>query len=395
MPLFRYRAIRRDKKKISGHVEAATSQEAKRQLRDQGLMLVSIELGANSQKGVRLKSEALGTFTLQLSQLLEAGMPLYDALRALEEQGKGEASHPILLGLCEKVRGGISLSEAMGSYPDSFDGLYRTLVGAGEAAGDLSGVLERLRLFLHKQEALKGQLITALIYPAVLGGFSLLMVAMLLGFVVPSLETMFEDREVNGLTQAVLAVSRFLSQGWPYLLPLFVGLAFVVRWGWRQSAFQHWLQEVTLHVPVLRSLVIRVPLARFCRTMGTLLDGGLPLVEALHLAKGALHHHSLEKVMAEGEEKIAQGSSLSVELAKESLIPPLMAKMVAIGEETGGLAKMFHRIAEMYEQDVEKYLSRLTALAQPVILIVMGGVVGVVLLAVLLPLLDVSGFGGP
>jgi general secretion pathway protein F/type IV pilus assembly protein PilC len=355
-------------------------------------MVTQLNEGALGQSKARLKGDSLLTFTLQLSQLVNAGIPLYDALMVLEDQYQGESVHPTILSLAEKVKSGRSLSEAMADHPDSFDKLYQSMVTAGEASGALDIVLERLRTFLAKQIALQRQIITALIYPSVLASFSLLMILMLLGFVVPGLEAMFEGREVNTLTGAVLATSRFLKQYWWIYLPLLGAVGTAAVYQCRQPAFKLWWQGFSLRIPGLRSVVLKASLSRFARTMATLLEGGLTLVEALRISRGVIKNQVLEESLQRMEEAIIQGSSLSEELKKEPLIPKMVGRMLSVGEETGSAASMFSRIAEMYEQDVEKALTRLTALAQPVILIVMGLVVGVILLAVLLPMLDVTGF---
>ncbi|MCB1136032.1 MAG: type II secretion system F family protein, partial [Chlamydiia bacterium] len=269
-----------------------------------------------------------------------------------------------------------------------------SMVAAGEAAGALEIVLERLHQYLQKQQQLKSQISTAMIYPAVLASFSLLMVIMLLGFVVPSLEAMFEDREVNTLTAAVLGLSRFLSNYWFVYIPMLALIGGGAYYQMRTPRFRLWWQAQSLRIPGIRGLVMQAALARYCRTMATLLEGGLTLVEAMDITGGVLKNATLEAVFDRIRQHIVDGSSLSRELSKQPLIPQMMTRMLAVGEETGSSAAMFGRVADIYEQDVEKNLGRVTALAQPVILVFMGLLVGTVLLAVLLPLLDISGFAG-
>lgn len=392
MALFHYQSLDSSGKKRSGIVEAAGEREAKIKLREQGVIVTRIKLKNSVNKRENLKGDALLAFSVQLSQLINAGVPLYESLTAIEEQSRGESYHRITLSLCEQIRNGTSLSGAMLTYPESFDKLYCGMVAAGEAVGALGPVLEKLTYFLERQMKLKKQIITAMIYPAILGGFSMIIIALLLGFVVPSLEGIFADRKLNTFTSAILGLSHLFRDYWWVYIPLLIsGLIWSV-WKLRSPQGKEWLEKAVLKVPLLKSLAIQTAVARFCRTMGTLLQGGLSMIESLRISRGVMKNIVLEKEVQIAEGRIIEGHSLSQELSRSNYFPNLVSRMLAVGEESGTSVAMLNRIADMYEQELEKTLDRVMALAQPIILMVMGLIIGSVLLAILLPLTDVSSF---
>jgi len=390
MPLYQYQAFDLKGKKVRGAIEGEGIRDAKEKLRRQGIMVSRIEAGKSVASKENLKGEALLSFTLELSQLVDAGVPLYESLVALEEQYRGEPSHRILLSLCEQIKGGNSLSQAMAAFPDSFDTLYLSMVRAGESSGALGLVFKRLVQFLQRRMKVRKQLMTAMIYPSILAGFSLLIIFLLLGFVLPSIEGVFEGRELNRFTAAVLGVSHFLQSWWWLYLPLLAGAGVLLYFKMRTKKAREWMQALSLKLPFVKKLVVQASLARFTRTMGTLQAGGLTMIDSLRIARGVLGNVVMEREFKAVEEKIVSGSLLSRELEKSAWIPKMASRMVAVGEDTGDLMPLFNKIADIYEEELEKTVDRLMALMQPVILVVMGAVIGIILLAVLLPLTDIG-----
>jgi len=392
MPLYQYNYVDAQGKRKSGAIEAQGDREAKIKLREQGVLVTQLKAKAKVGKKQNLKGDSLLAFTVQLSQLINAGVPLYESLIALEEQSRGDSYHRVILSLCEQIRAGSSLSAAMGAYPDSFDKLYCGMVAAGEAVGTLGPVLEKLSFFLQRHMKLKKQIVTAMIYPGILGGFSMLIIALLLGFVVPSLEGIFAERKLNAFTNMVLGLSHVFRDYWWLYIPIGVAGAAWTIWKIKSPQGRLWMEKTFLKLPLFKTLVVQTAVGRFCRTMGTLLQGGLNMIDALRISRGILRNVVLEKELQVAEGKIIEGHSLSQELGKSDYFPQLVARMLAVGEESGTTVVMLNRIADMYEQELEKTLDRVMALAQPVILIVMGMVIGTVLLAIMLPLTDVSSF---
>lgn len=390
MALYSYQALDISGKKKSGFIEAHNERDARSLLRDQGIMVSQLTPKNTVSSKQNLRGEQLMTFTLQLSQLLGAGIPLFESLMTLEEQYRNDPCHQVVLSLGEQIKAGTSLSAAMGNFPASFDKLYRSMIAAGESVGALDVVLMRLTHLLGKQDKLKKQISTALIYPAILGSFSLLIILLLMGFVIPSIEGIFADRPLNGFTSFVIAVSHFCRDYWWLYIPGIAGLVFYSVKQLRSPKGKIWLQHTVLKVPLVKGLVIQAGVARFCRTMGTLLQGGLPIIESLRISRDVMQNVVLEAEIAQAETKIIEGSSLSAELGRSKYIPTIVARMLSVGEDSGSSITMLNKLADMYEDEVEKNLERVMALSQPIILIFMGAIIGSILMAILLPLTDMS-----
>lgn len=390
MPVYHYQAIEPRGKKRKGFIEAEDEKDAKLKLREQGVMVT--KLSAQGKMGLRqnLSRDQLLSFTLMLSQLIDSGIPLYESLMAIEEQSRLESYHRIIASLCEQVKAGSPLSSAMNSFPESFDKLYTSMIGAGEAAGALNIVLERLSQLLTKQVKLRKSLKNAMIYPALLGSFAIAAIFMLLGFVVPSIEGIFSERKLNGYTLFVISLSHYVRAYFWVYLPLLALIVFLIVRELRKPRGKLWLEKLSLRLPFISHLVIQASIVRLSRTLATLLEGGLPLIEALHLSREVMQNATLEDEVARAEVKIVEGGSLSNELKRSRYIPQMVSRMVAVGEESGKLVEMLTKVADMYEDNLEKTIEQVMALMQPVILIVMGVIIGMVLLAILLPMTDIS-----
>lgn len=392
MPLYQYRALDQQGNRRKGVIDASHLSQAKQTLREQGLMVTQVALHRKGSKG-ELSGDGLMTFTMQLSQLTEAGVPLYESLLALEEQSRQEGYHALILSLCEQIKAGQSLSEVMASYPHSFDKLYTGMVRAGESSGSLPLVLQRLSHFLGRRQKLKKQIGTAMVYPAILSIFALLVMVLLMTFVIPSIEGIFTPEQLNSFSAAVLAVSYQFRTWWWLYLPAVVGLGGMVFFWMRSPRGKVWRETTFLRFPIVGTLMQQAATARFCRTMSTLLAGGVTMVEALHISRTVMGNLLMEEEMKRCESRIIEGSRLSASLGHCKWIPQLVTRMVAVGEESGTITMMFSRLADMYEDEVEKTIARLLAMVQPVILIVMGAVIFGVLMAMLLPLAEFANLG--
>lgn len=391
MPLFHYQAIDSKGKKVKGFLEAFNEPDAKLKLKEQGIFLTSLSTKSALLSKQNLKGEDLVNFTTLLSQLVSSGIPLYESLLAIEEQFRGARFHRILLSLSDQVKGGCRLSQAMATFPESFDKLYVSMVAAGESAGALDIVLDKLTILLDKKMKLKKEISTALIYPLILALFAFTVIGVLLGFVIPSIEGIFEGRTLNGYTQFVINLSHFARKWWWLYLPLFAGVAAFLVWKLRSPATRQHLLRYLIRLPLIGKILIESAISRFCRTMATLQLGGLSMIDSLRLSRETLNNPTLEEEIAKAEARIIEGSHLSHELIRSRLIPPLVPRMLAIGEETGHLSTMLNKVADIYEDELDKTLKQALALMQPVILIGMGVIVGLVLVAILLPLTDLSG----
>lgn len=392
MPVYSYQALDALGKKRKGYIEAHNEREAKEILREQQVMVTQLNLRTQTTSKQQIKGDNLVAFTMQLSQLVNAGIPLYESLCVIEEQYRQEHFHRIILSLCEQIKSGSSLSSAMATYPESFDRLYRSMITAGESSGALDTILEKLSQLLNKQIKLKKQISTAMIYPGILASFSFLVIIMLLGFVVPSIEGIFADRQLNGFTQFIMNLSHFFRDYWWLYVPAIGSAIGFAVFKFKSPQGKLWLEKNLIKMPILNNLIIQAAVARFTRTMGTLQQGGLSMIDSLQISREVMHNVVLEEEIKKAEIKIVEGSSLSAELSRSKWIPLLVPRMLAVGEDSGSVYVMMNKIADMYEDEVEKTINRLMALAQPVILIFMGTIIGCVLLAILLPLTDMSSF---
>ncbi len=390
MAIYTYKAFTPQGKKTTGSIEAVSEQEAKEKIRQMHLLLASLTPQSKAHKKQQLSTDTLLIFTSQLAQLLAAKIPLYESLLALEEQSRHESYHPVVLGLTERIKRGSSLSQAMQEFPESFSILYRALIAAGEAIGNLELSLNRLNGFLTQQNKIHKQLVSAMLYPALLAGLLFVAICVLVGFVIPALESLFQDKPVPQFTQIVLSTSRFLRE-WGFLIIAILAASFFALGVYiKTPKAKRKLQRGMLRIPLLRRYVILASLGRFARTLSTLLEGGLPIVSALSFAKESLNNARLEEIIQRAEEKIIEGVSLSHEMGRHKEIPPLFSRMISIGEESGKLAPMLAQVAHLYEEETERILTRMVTLAQPVLLLMMGALVGGVLLSILMPL---SSFG--
>lgn len=392
MPLFSYKALDGKGKKRTGLIDAHSENDAKVKLREQGIMVSFLEQKKGAVAKENLRGEQLLAFSVQLSQLVSAGVPIYESLLALEEQYRDESFHRVLLSLCEQIKAGKPLSVAMEDFPDTFDRLYRAMIRAGESSGALDIVLEKLAEFLAKQYKLKREIMTAMIYPGILAGFCLLLIVVLLAFVVPMIEGIFQGRDLNAFTAFIMQLSKVFRTWWWIYVPVITGLGIWSYMKLRTDAGQLWLERFLLKVPIVKGLMIQAAIARFTRTMGTLQKGGLTIIDSMTIAREVMQNVTLEAEIKKAEAKIVEGSSLSKELSKSTLIPQMVSRMLAVGEESGTSVAMLNKIADMYEENLEKNLDQLMALAQPVIMIFMGIVIGTVMLAILMPLADMSSF---
>lgn len=392
MPLFRYEAIDSTGSIYHNIWTAPSLEEAKRQLRAQGIMVKSIAL--KSSATWKISGEQRISFFHQLGLLMKAGFPLYEALVALQDQYEKEPIQELLLSLSDQIHAGSNLADALSGYPDIFDSSMLAMVRAGERGATLPDVLERVSKVMGAQLRLKKQLITAMIYPALLATVSFLILLLMLLLVVPALEPLFEGSTPSSmLTVIVFAVSRGLrTYGW-IILGLVVGISVLVSPMFKRWQREGYFQTFALKVPIVGNLILRSRLARFGFVMHALLESGVPLVEALEMSTSILSIGPLAPVMAKAIDRVLQGDLLSHALTDPHM-PKILPRLIRLGESSGNLALSFAHLQEMMDEELQKDLERLTAVAQPVILVVMGTMVGLIMAAILIPLTDMGRFQG-
>ena len=387
MGIFNYRAVRSDGQKLKGALEATSIEEAKRLLREQQLIILELgEAAPAKKKPLSMSYEQRAIFTSQLAQLLEASVPLYESLEALEEQATGESHQGVISAIREQIRKGGSFSSALANYSDTFPPLYRAIVVAGESVGRLDSALLRLNQLLSAERQSRQRLISALLYPGILALLLVAAIGILIFFVIPSIEGLFEGHELPLFTTIVLSIAHFVHRNIIWLLMLIASAVMVGLYNLSKPAARQRLICRMLTWPVIGPYLMKSAMARFSKTLSNLLAGGTPLSSALVFAKEAIGNPVLEAEMDRASKEIIEGQTFSEATGRSELIPPLFSRMVNIGEETGRLAPILANLAQLYEEDSDRLLERAVSLLQPVLLVTMGAVIGATLLAILLPL---------
>lgn len=392
MPLYRYEAIADRGKKVVGTIDAESLSDAKVKLIRRQIAAIQVFPLEEGQMRSRLSKKELLTLTRELSRLLRAGLSLFEALSALEEKYRGHKISALLLDLCEQVRSGTSFSQALASHGKIFDLLYTAIIANAEKTGGLPQALDEIAFFLSRQMQVRKQILSALLYPSLLALFCGTVLSSLLFFVIPSLRELFEGRDLHPFTRIVFACSQFACHAKGALFAILLlftasGSALVFSSKWKKK-----IRSIAFRLPLFKNLLAKIAFVRFCRSAAALLEGGLPAVTAFAQARQAMRHPVLEDVIAQAEEKLSQGEALHVPFQNHPLIPPLVPRMMAIAQQGGKLAFTMQQMAQIYEEELETFLSHFAAVAQPALLLILGLLVGFVLLSVLLPLTDVSSF---
>lgn len=392
MPLFEYIAVAENGKKVTAIIDADSLQDAKLKLIRRQIAAVKI----NSLSGKKLKDQLskveVLNLTRELARLLHAGLPLFEALSALEEKYIGQKAHRILLNLADMVRTGYTFSQGLAKHSETFDLLYVSMIANAEKTGTLTKALDELAALLNKQIQIRKQLTTALLYPSILSLFCMIVLSSLLFYVVPSLKELFDGTDLHPFTKIVFAVSAFACNAKGYIAFLFLGffglavIAFFIP-KWKNKIF-----SLQYRIPFLKKVLAKVAIIRFSRATATLLEGGVPIIQTFEQARRVMKHPKLEKVIANAQGLIAEGKAIHIPFENQPLVPPLIPRMISIAEEGGRLPFMMKQIAQIYEEELEKNLTQFTTIAQPVLLLILGVIIGFVLLSVLLPMTDVSSF---
>jgi general secretion pathway protein F len=375
-----------------GVIDADSLPVAKEKLRSQQVMVTALSALKSKEDHLVLPSTMLLSFTRELAQLLKAGLPLYESLLTIEEKHRRHKAHPLFLDLCDHLKEGSSLSVALKRYPASFDQIYLSMVQVAEQSGNLAAIFDQLAELIARQQKLKKQLISALAYPSFLALFCFCIVCGLMFFVVPSMKELFEDRQLHPMTTLVLGVSNWLNTHLAFLSVFLSSLLLGGIYVWKSKRGRTLLNELCLNIPFVKTLLLHSALVRFCRALAMLLSGGVPLLESLSLARNIVKSPLMEAAILSAQNKVEQGERLSAAFKGAHLIPPLVVRMLALSEETGKMGDAFFNLAAIYDEELEKHLALLSSFLQPVLLITLGAIVGLVVLAILLPLTDVSSF---
>jgi general secretion pathway protein F len=396
MAAFRYEALDAEGQAVSGVLQADTPRQARALLRAQGLLPSAVDAvssrPAQRAWGPRFSAAELSLLTQQLATLLDSGLTVEQALNALIEQSTQPVTRDTLAGIKAEVMAGLPLAGALDSYERSFPDFYRALVRGGEESGALPRVLLHLAGYLDARQALQQKTTLALLYPVLVSVVAILIVGGLLAFVVPQVVQVFQQsrQTLPLLTRGLIGLSDFLSVAWPWLTALAVGGWFVIRLALQRDALRRQWHQVLLGLPGLGALIRGVNTARFASTLAILVGGGVPLLKALQSAAGVMTNLVLRGAVETAIGRVREGSSLARALAAENVFPPLLTHLIASGEASGKLEVMLERAAALETQTLERRLAVFLTVLEPAMILVMGGVVLLIVLAILLPVIEIN-----
>lgn len=398
MPRFSYKAIGRDGKSLNGVIEADGLELASRQLRGQGLTLLKLESGGRlDDPAARATGKPPGrqdvlSMTSELAVLLRAGLPLDRGLKVLIDMASLPQMHQLLSEMLTAVKGGKALSQAMQPHEQLFGTFYISMVRAGEASGQLSAVLDRLVEYLESSKTTRDSVVSALIYPAILLVVSVLSIVLMLGFVVPQFEALFEDmgEALPLLTRMVVDAAAFIKvYGW-LLVVLVVGTVFFLRrWAATEEGMIS-LHQRMLKIPVAGGIIFEFEVSKFARTVGTLLGNGVSLLKAISIAIDTVNNRIIKDALQVLPPAVKAGKRMSTALADTEMFTPMVIQMIRVGEESGSLDQMMLELAKVFDGKVQSGIKRGLALLEPVLILGMGFFIAVIIIAILMGILSVN-----
>jgi general secretion pathway protein F len=401
MAVFEYQAIARSGKVVKGVIDADTAVAARRKLRDQELHPTAVaeasdagrQAGRGKRSGFgRVSVRDVALMTRQFAVLLQAGMPLVEALTAILDQTSKLRLSKAVYDVRDKVNGGSSLADALAGQARIFSPLYVNMVRAGEASGTLEPVLFRLADVLEHNARLRARLLSTLAYPMFMALFATSVITFLMVVIVPRITKIFakQRQELPSITKALINTSHFIGSYWLFMVLAVLGLLLLWRlWLSRPAGRMAW-DRFKLKVPGYGQLYLKMVTARFARTLGTMLQSGLTMLTAIDVVRTVIGNRYLEEVMDEVRGGVRRGRDLAVPLKETGVFPPMMLHMVDLGQRSGEIEQMLIRVADTYDEDVRLTIDALVGLLEPVIIVVMGIFVGFLVLAILLPILRMS-----
>lgn len=419
MPKFQFEAMNAAGQEVKDEIDAANSEDAIQKIRQQGYFPTKVRQKGGAKKAAaagaapkrrtanlgKVSTKQLTQFTRQLSTLMDAGLPILRSIRILEQQQKPGTLRVALRYVGEDVEGGATLSEAMARHPKVFDRLYTNMIAAGEAGGVLDVILQRLADFMEKAQKLKRKVIGAMIYPSVVISFAFMIVAGIMYFVVPKFKTIFSDFDAKlpGLTLLLLGLSDWmvgfstdangkevpmLIPGWAMVMVMPLGAVIAYKLTRKFHGGRMFLDVAKLKVPILGTILSKSGIARFTRTLGTLVAAGVPILEALNITKDTSGNEVYARALGKVHDAIREGESFAGPLKQTKVVDNLVVNMIDVGEETGDLDKMLIKVADNYDDEVETLVAGLVSLLEPIMVIVLGGIVGFIVIALFLPMVS-------
>ena len=411
MPTFAYTAVDAQGKTHQGTVEANNAADAAAAIKKQGRFPTNISESSGAAEKTKSKgfslslsfgggagtgkvpAKVLTVFTRQLSTLISAGLPLLRSLRTLSKQEKNANLKKIMGFLAESVEGGTTFSEALAQHPKAFNKLYVNMVKAGELGGVLEVVLTRLAEFAEKSQRIRGKVTSAMVYPLVVLTIAVLIVAFLMLFIVPKFEAIFQDmlggRPLPMITQLIMDLSRFIQAHFFLLLIAGVILGVGIRFALKLPGISSTLDRYKLKLPLFGDLLTKTSVARFSRTLGTLVSSGVPILQALQITRDTAGNERVSEAIESIHDNVKEGESMVAPMEASQIFPPMVVSMVQVGEETGQLPDMLTKVADVFEEEVDTAVAGLTSLLEPIMIVLLALIVGTIVVALFLPLITI------
>jgi type IV pilus assembly protein PilC len=345
--------------------------------------------------GSPVSEPELVVFIRQFATMIDAGLPLVQCLEILSNQGDNKAFNRILKDIKSNVEQGATFSESLRKHPKVFDELFVNLVAAGELGGILDTILQRLAVYIEKRVKLKRQVRSALVYPSAVAVIAMGVLAVLLTFVIPSFQAMFRDfggeDELPGPTRLVISLSEGFIHYLPFIVIFSIAAGVGITYSYRQPKGKEFWHRLLLTLPLLGPVMRKIAVSRFTRTLGTLLSSGVPILDALEIVAKASGNVVVEKGIQDTAAKIREGRTMAEPLMETKVFPPMVVQMIGVGEQTGALDQMLNKIADFYEEEVDIAVAGLTSLLEPIMMVVIGGMVGFMLIAMYMPIFEIAG----
>jgi len=398
MANFTYKALDQRGTSATGEIEGESKAAAAAALRNRGLTVLDLNevktgLAQMDIGGAltRIKPKDITVFSRQFATMVSSGLSMLRCLYVLEEQTENKKLAAVIGQIKDDVEAGISLSDALEKHPNVFNKLYVSMVRAGELGGILDEVLNRLATQLEKEDSIRRAVKSAMVYPIMIGTFALLVLIGMVMFLIPIFAGMYRDLggELPGLTRLMVNLSDFLTGWWYIVFPAIIAVVWgIMRLKRTERGTELW-DRFKLHVPMgIGEIVRKLAVARFSRTLGTLVSSGVPILQAIEITGQAAGNVVIEKAMKDVQQSIKEGQSITGPLEKVSVFPAMVTQMIAVGEETGSLDAMLGKIADFYEDEVDASVKSLTSILEPILMIGVGGIVGVVVIAMYLPIFN-------
>ena len=400
MPTFAYSGRTRGGETVSGERAADTMDAAVSALRREQIRVTRItpskakaEEGAPAKKGKTTKvvsPKSLAVFTRQFSVMIDAGLPLVQCLDILGNQESDKNFAEVILQTRSAVEGGAALADAMRKFPKAFDPLFTNMIAAGEAGGILDTILKRLATYIEKNVKLKGQVKSAMIYPIAVISIAAIVVGVILWKVIPTFAAMFAGlgAQLPLPTRVVIALSDNLVKFIPFIIPGLVVIGYALKQYYGTNGGRHTIDALVLKLPVLGLLMRKIAVARFCRTLSTLISSGVPILDGLEITAKTAGNATVEDAIMVTRKSIERGETIAAPLKETAVFPPMVTQMIGVGEATGALDAMLEKIADFYEEEVDVAVAGLLTLLEPIMIALLGGVVGGIVIAMYMPIFD-------